>query len=50
MSPGDLLLELTELDVGDAAAEVGRAHRLHADLLAGDVEVLRLGPALAHDA
>ena len=44
-----LLLELTELDVGHAAAEVGRPDRLHADLLARDVEVLRLGPAFAHD-
>src|SRR5207302_1137219 len=46
---GRLLLELPELHVRDTAAQVGRAHGLHADLLAGDVEILRLGPALAHD-
>src|SRR5215471_2763065 len=46
---GRLLLELPELHVGDAAAEIGRAHRLHPDLLARDVEILRLGPALPHD-
>jgi len=44
-----LLLELAQLDVGDAVAEVLRAHGVHADLLARDVEVLRLRPALADD-
>jgi len=38
-----LLLKLPQLDVGDAAAEVVRADGLHPDLLADDVEVLRLG-------
>src|SRR2546427_5696280 len=35
------------LHVRDPAAEVVRAHRLHPDLLARNVEVLGLGPALA---
>ena len=47
---GRLLLELPQPDVLDAVAEVVRPHRLHADLLPHDLEVLRLGPALADDA
>jgi hypothetical protein len=47
---GGLLLELTQADVLDPGLELLRLHRLHADLLADDVEVLGLGPALAHDA
>src|SRR5438552_3309514 len=45
-----LLLELSQLDVADAAAQVLGADGVHADLLALDLEVLRLGPALAHHA
>ncbi len=47
---GGLLLELAQADVLDAGLELLGLHRLHADLLAGDLEVLRLRPALAHDA
>jgi len=44
-----LLLELTQLDVRGAVTEILGAHRVHADLLARDVEVLRLRPPLADD-
>jgi hypothetical protein len=41
-----LLLELPEADVADAVAEVVDPYRVDADLLARDVEVPGLGPAL----
>jgi hypothetical protein len=42
-------LELAQPDVLDPGLELVVLHRLHPDLLAGDQEVLGLGPPLAHD-
>ena len=47
---GGLLVELRQLDVGDVVALHVRAHRAHADDVAGDRDFDRLVRALAHHA
>src|SRR5262245_52680206 len=45
---GRLLLELAEPQIRHAVTQVMRPNGLHADLLAGDLEILRLRPAFPH--